>query len=92
MPRLENYSIRYIPPCDPYQAPELGRTVLSGNIYEDTRFSDGTQVTTSSVKELSIKNKKATTKNTEYTLGIPDKSFLEWLESRGCVLEDYDKE
>lgn len=58
LPRLENWSIR--------KSYSTGR-VAYGNIYNDTRFADGTAIRTSSVQ--SVDGALLRTRNTLYELG-----------------------
>lgn len=55
----------------------------------DLRFKEGTQVTTSSIKELNTITKKAKTQNTLYELGEPDPQFIEYIKSCDHILDDY---
>ena len=90
MPRLENWSIgtAYV---NPYQAPETIEKHINGTIYDDEegRFPDGSEISTSTVQELNLNEGYAQTRNTRYTLGEPDKSYIEWLKEQGKSLEDY---
>lgn len=90
MPRLENWSIGV---DNPYQAPELQKKRLHGDIYDDEkgRFPDGSSVSTSLIQELNLKESYAMTRNTTYILGEPDKEYIKWLEEQGKTLEDYIK-
>ena len=90
MPRLENWSIGV---DNPFQAPELQKKRLFGDIYDDEkgRFTDGAEVSTSSIQELNPKENYAMTRNTKYILGKPDKGYIEWLEQNGKDLGDYVK-
>ena len=90
MPRLENWSIGI---DNPYQAPELQKKRLFGDIYDDEkgRFLDGSPVSTSPIQELNLKEGYAMTRNTKYILGEPSKDYVEWLKSQSKSLEDYIK-
>ena len=90
MPRLENWSIGV---DNPYQAPELQKKRLHGDIYDDEkgRFPDGSSVSTSSIQELNLKENYAMTRNTKYILGKPDQDYIRYLASQGKKLEDYTK-
>lgn len=57
MPRLENWEIFY----------DDSKPRLSGNVFNDDRFFDGTSIFTSQLIELT--DKYAKTKNTLYELG-----------------------
>jgi len=74
MPRIENWST-YLYPNNEYLAPELRPMILQGNIYEDSRFDDGSFIHTSRLIEIDIKNKFAKTSRTEYILGEPYEEF-----------------
>jgi hypothetical protein len=80
MPRLENWSI-ILDDGNPYLAPECRKNRLHGNIYEDSRFLDGTPVTTSSLQNIDIENKVAQTRNTQYTLGQMSLDYQKYLAS-----------
>ena len=88
MPKLENWSIVTVP-LNPYQAPELIKMRLSGEVYGDTRFDDGAQVTTSSVVALDTVKKVASTNNTEYKLGSIDPPFQSYLDDNGYSIYRY---
>lgn len=90
MPRLENWSIGCAE-LDPYRAPESQKKVLYGQIYDDEkeRWNDGTNIRTSTIVELDIKNNSAKTLNTKYILGEPSKDYLEWLEENNMTLEQF---
>jgi hypothetical protein len=88
MPRLEEWSIVSIP-SNPFQAPELWSKRLSGKVYDDDRFEEGSIVTTSRLVELNLKSGYALTKNTRYELGSPSDEYIEWLTSQGKTIEDY---
>jgi hypothetical protein len=61
MPRLENWEIVN----DYYR----GCYRLQGIIYDDDRFPDGTNVSTSRLMNVDFENEKAQTRNTNYILG-----------------------
>ena len=71
-PRLENWAVIAVPDS-PYQAPELWRQRLHGNVYGHPRFGNGTEVTTSPI--TSKKGENILTRNTEYELGIIDTEY-----------------
>lgn len=56
--RIENWGIssRFV---SPYTAPEASLCV-TGNVYGSTKFSDGEEVTTSTIKTVSYKDNKLT--------------------------------
>lgn len=60
MPILENWNI--------YRS-FLGKLHLSGYVYEDKRFRDGEQITTSQIEKYNPENNTIQTKNTLYKLG-----------------------
>lgn len=90
MPRLENWSVGtgY---ARRYRAPEIQSMYISGVIYDDEkgRFEDGKEISTSMIHELNLNEGYAQTRNTKYTLGEPDKEYIEWLKEQGLSLEDY---
>jgi len=88
MPRLENWSL-VMTENNPYLAPELAVTRLNGNVYGHDNFDDGTRVSTSIIKYLSIKDKVAHTLYTKYELGEVSEDYLKWLNDNGYKLEDY---
>lgn len=87
MPILEDWAI--ITDHDPLLAPELRKMRLSGKVFNRQGFEDGTEVVTSSVQMIDLKNNIVKTKNTEYKLGKPSEEYLKWLEKNGKTLEDY---
>lgn len=54
-----------------------------GKVYNDDRFKDGTNVTTSIVKEVDFQTKKLYTMNTMYDLGEPTEGYKKYLKSIG---------
>jgi hypothetical protein len=88
MPRLEEWSI-VAKPCNPFQAPELWSNVLHGKVYDNERFEDESEISTSNIHELNLKENYAQTRNTRYELGKPSEEYLNWLDSNGKTLEDY---
>lgn len=73
----------------PYQAPELMSTVITGEVYGHPGFEEGKYIYTSAVQVIDMKNKRARTLNSVYSLGEPAPGFLEWLGKQGKKLEDY---
>ena len=73
--RLENWSVVAIPD-NPYQAPELIRMRIHGEVYGNPRFTDGELVTTSSVQKIEGKN--IYTLNSVYELGTPSAEYVQW--------------
>ncbi len=90
MPRIEKWSIgsAYF---NPYQAPELQKKYLYGEIYDDEkgRFENGTYISTSSIQELDLENNVAETKNTTYILGKPSEDYLKWLKDNNFTLGQF---
>lgn len=74
MPTIENWST-YQDNTNEYLAPELRPVILQGNIYHDSRFNDGSFISTSRLIKIDIKNNFAKTNHTEYVLGEPDAEF-----------------
>lgn len=65
--KLENWAIVALP-SDPYEAPELWRQSIYGDVYDNPRFDDGTRVTTSRI--VGKRNGNVVTKSgSEYELG-----------------------
>jgi len=73
----------------PYEAPELGKTVIIGYVYGNPKFPDGTFITTSVVNELDLKNKKAVTANSVYELGEMSPLFNDYMKRNNFTLELY---
>lgn len=73
--KLENWGVVSIP-SNPCQAPELGIMCLSGEIYNSTKFKDGTSVTTSEVigKDGDM---VVTYSGSKYELGQPHPTYEE---------------
>ena len=90
MPILENWSI-IRDNNDPYLAPELRTTRLNGDVFNDEkmRFENGTNISTSRLKELNIKNGYARTLNTTYVLGKVSEEFQNFMNDNGYKIEDY---
>lgn len=85
MPILRNWSTVI---DNPYRAPEAGSNIcLHGNVYGHPRFEDGTEVTTSRVKE-SEGRVVQTMSGSEYVLeGEPDQEFVDQLEKIGYTFD-----
>lgn len=90
---LEDWS-----PCEvlksAYDPPECRPIVLHGKVFghpKSPQVFDGMFVQTSRVLSLDLKNNKARTRNTEYTLGTPSRDWLSWMAERGHRLNDYHK-
>lgn len=90
MPRIENWSIGSAH-FNPYQAPELQKKYLYGEIYDDekSRFEDGTYISTSRIIHLDLENNVAETRNTTYILGKPSEDYLKWLKDNNITLEQF---
>lgn len=71
---IYKYSERFV---DPYYPDNTKKPLLAGDIYNDSRFPDGTFVITSRV--TSSKGRIVETKNTKYKLGNIDKHYRKWL-------------
>lgn len=89
MSKLENWSIVQ-DSSNPFLAPELRTVRLQGEVYDREGFENGTSVVTSSIQTLNITKGYAVTRNTIYELGEPKKDFVEWLNTNGHKLEDYE--
>lgn len=92
MPILENWSI-IRDNNDPYLAPELRTIRLNGEIFDDEkmRFENGTNVSTSKLNEINIKEGYARTSNTTYILGKVSEEFQKFMDDNGYKIEDYYK-
>jgi hypothetical protein len=93
MPKLENWSITKRGD-NPYQAPELWKSVLQGNVYGHSRFDllDGELITTSVVTAINVKEKWAETHSgSHYELGEVDAQWIKWIGENGFTLEDFIK-
>jgi hypothetical protein len=86
--KLENWSIVFIKPHD-YAAPELIYSCLKGNVYNHPKFEGGKYIKTSKLRKLNSKERTAETFNTEYSLGEPDKKWVDWLDANGYNIEEY---
>lgn len=81
MPKLENWAIRSHS-NDPFQAPELQSKYLTGTVYDNSNFKDGSFIKTSRVQEISEDQSYAKTLNTTYMLGEPHPDYVEYLNSQ----------
>lgn len=70
---LDNWSLVYRDPIDPYTAPELVRPCLSGKVSGDTRFKDGEVITTGTL--VWRRGDVIATKRTLYRLGTVDPGY-----------------
>lgn len=91
MPRLEKWSIVSEHNGEIYQEPKAFRSYLSGICYDHDRVGKKRGVvTTSRIVMLDLKNMIARTHSgTTYTLGIPDTTWLLWVQDRGYSLKDF---
>jgi hypothetical protein len=89
MPKLEKWAV-VNNSISPYIAPEMIRAQLTGIEYGHNRIPDGHFVITSVLEHISVKNRTAQTMNTPYELGEPDPKFVEYVDSIGKKLEDYE--
>ncbi len=88
MPRLENWSLHFTDDNE-FLAPELRQQVLSGNVFDDDRFPNGSGITTGHVVAMDLDNRTAETARTKYVLGKADPHWMEWLRENG--FESYGK-
>ncbi|HKA28519.1 MAG TPA: hypothetical protein VKH82_04020 [Candidatus Binatia bacterium] len=69
--------------------PDSEVVVLTGTLFGDRRFPDGTCVVTSCVVELDPAGGIARTGSTRYRLGSPSCVFRRWMEEHGHLLADF---
>jgi hypothetical protein len=69
--------------------PDSEDVVLTGTLFGDRRFPDGTCVVTSCVVELDPVGGIARTGSTRYRLGGPSCVFRRWMEEHGHLLADF---
>jgi len=69
--------------------PDSEVVVLTGTLFGDGRFPDGTCVVTSCVIELDPVGGTARTRSTRYRLGSPSDVFGRWMDEHGHRLEDF---
>jgi hypothetical protein len=83
-PRIENWSITATT-INRYIAPEQKSYMLLGFVYNHPveRHGNGKTIQTSAVQELNLKEGTARTKNTTYSLGEPNKEWVQWLRDNG---------
>lgn len=86
--RIECWSI-CLDYADIYQAPELYKKYLQGNVYDNERFNEGTFIHTSSIQDIDLDNGIIKTKNSTYKLGKIDSEYLEYCEQNN--VNDLDK-
>lgn len=87
--KLQNWSVIGYG-IDPYKAPEQAVIVLSGIVTDHPKLDDGTEICTSPLKMISVRNKVAVTTNTTYQLGEPSPEFVQWLNESGIRIEAYE--
>lgn len=73
----------------PYNAPELGKTCLRGNVYGHPKFKRGASITTSTILAFDAKNRTVRTKNSEYRLGLISNDFKAWMKENNYTLQSY---
>lgn len=73
MIRMENWSVCYYP-TDPYGSPEQCTAILRGQVYGHPRFSEGQNISTSSIVGK-IDDKVATASGSVYILGEVDPNY-----------------
>lgn len=88
MGKIENWSIKLIMENE-YQAPELGRSAIVGNVYNDARAVDGTGITTSRINKIDLKESIAETNNSLYELGVIDSGFESYMKDNGYTINQY---
>lgn len=69
--------------------PDSEVVVLTGALFGDRRFPDGTCVVTSWVVELDPVGGMALTRGTRYLLGRPSQLFARWASEHGHRLADF---
>lgn len=81
---------------DAFKAPEINTQRLTGRVYGHPNFKNGCRITTTKVINLSLTDKKVTTRNTTYILGTPDPKFLKFLKEYNSswyeLFKEYDRE
>ena len=82
--RLENWSIVAANELTVYEAPELQRYKLQGDVYGHPGFEDGEFITTSTIMSEDVKKYGTVeTRNTSYELGTPSDHYLIWCKKNG---------
>ena len=87
MYRLENWSVGD-KGKNPYMAPELRKKYLNGEVYDNHNFKDGTNITTSSIKNVDLELESAivtTSSGSKYRLGKPSEEYLKWLKDNNIT-------
>lgn len=87
--RLEDWAIIQVTD-NPYQAPELGRSVLHGSAFGHPRFDNGKSITTGTIQKFDSKTMTAETNRTRYKLGKMEDQFREYLTKENIELSKYD--
>lgn len=84
--KLEEWSV-CTRPKDPYQAPELWSTILSGKVYGHSKFPDGTIIDTSTL--VKVEGRIAYTySGTQYELGAPEEKYVEWCIKQNITIDE----
>lgn len=90
MYRLENWSVVCLA-NNPYMAPELRTSHLSGQIYgRRPEFLDGEIVTTSYIVKAEG-NKITTFSGSVYILGTPSQDYIEWARKNYPNFDEWDQ-
>lgn len=88
MSKLENWCI-ITRTGNPFQAPETGTVCMVGEVFGDSRFPDGSRVTTGTLMKLDLENMVMETKRTIYELGEMAEAFETYLYEHEFDLEEY---
>ena len=89
MIKLENWAMIY--DDNPYLPPESQKSYVRGRAYGHPRFEDGKTIHSSSIQEMNIKEGYViTASGSKYILGLPEQSWMRWLEENNFTeyLED----
>lgn len=73
---IENWAVIIVGAFDGYSPPEHQSRKITGNIFNNPKFEDGTIVTTSRILEVISSHKVRTVSGSVYTLGDPDPKYL----------------
>lgn len=76
---IENWSIQQSND-NPFQAPELKKMRLCGDVYSHPNFEDGSYIATSSVQEIDLIKGEVITRNTIYQLGKIQEEYFKYCE------------
>jgi hypothetical protein len=82
--RIENWSI--VLSGDPYTAPELRASRLVGKVFGHPDFPDGSEITSSAIKEL--RGGIVRTANRDYVLGWCSPQYRAWANSNQIPLPE----